>query len=250
MSATVVFATPTSSWSDAAAAASRSRVACWASARALSSYLRFWVDMAFIEAYSPAISCTPRSLKGHTRDADNRRPEDRRLARRQVRQPRLDRRPLHDRHRGDARRRLLPRRAPDAAAGPRRAAAPPHPRGRVLVRARGADGRAARRRRRLRRGGRPRPQAAQPVAHVLERGRRAVPDPRYHRPRRVRAFLRRARRRRRRRSGRPGVARRRRRALRALLRLRVDPGALRAVRPALRRLGTTPRRPPARTSRG
>src|SRR3954471_11175972 len=52
MSATVVFVTPTSSWSDAAAAAIRSRVACWASARALSSYLRFWVDMAFIEAYS------------------------------------------------------------------------------------------------------------------------------------------------------------------------------------------------------
>src|SRR3954468_12427519 len=64
MSATVVFATPTSSWSDAAAAAIRSRVACWASARALSSYLRFWVDMAFIEVYSPAIRCTPRSLKG------------------------------------------------------------------------------------------------------------------------------------------------------------------------------------------
>src|SRR4051795_12827013 len=54
MSATVVFATPISSWSDAAAAAIRSRVACWASARALSSYLRFWVDIAFIEVYSLA----------------------------------------------------------------------------------------------------------------------------------------------------------------------------------------------------
>src|SRR3954466_5104096 len=56
MSATVVFATPISSWSDAAAAAMRARVACWASARALSSYLRFWVDMAFTELYSRASS--------------------------------------------------------------------------------------------------------------------------------------------------------------------------------------------------
>jgi hypothetical protein len=51
MSATVVLATPTSSCSDEAAAAIRSRVACWASARALSSYRRFWVDMVFTEEY-------------------------------------------------------------------------------------------------------------------------------------------------------------------------------------------------------
>ena len=42
--------------------------------------------------------------------------------------------------------------------------------------------------------GRPRLQAAQPVAHVLERRRRAVPDPRDHLPGRLRAVLRRARR--------------------------------------------------------
>ena len=42
----------------------------------------------------------------------------------------------------------------------------------------------------LRRARRPGPQAAQPVAHVLERGRRAVPDPRDHRPGRVRGLLR------------------------------------------------------------
>src|SRR5690349_24084113 len=47
MSATVVFATPTSSCREAAAAAIRSRVACCDSARAFNSYLRFWVDMAF-----------------------------------------------------------------------------------------------------------------------------------------------------------------------------------------------------------
>ena len=34
----------------------------------------------------------------------------------------------------------------------------------------------------LRRGRRPRVQAARPVAHVLERRRRALPDPRDHRP--------------------------------------------------------------------
>src|SRR4051794_40582699 len=114
MSATVVFVTPTSSWSDAAAAAIRSRVACCASARALSSYLRFWVDMAFIEVYSLAVDSLYISFTERpTRDADNRRPEDRRPAGRQVRQPRLDRRPLHDRYRGDARRRVLARRAPD-----------------------------------------------------------------------------------------------------------------------------------------
>ena len=37
--------------------------------------------------------------------------------------------------------------------------------------------------------GRPRLQAAQPVAHVLERGRRAVPDPRDHLAGRLRALL-------------------------------------------------------------
>ena len=95
---------------------------------------------------------------------------------------------------------------------PRRLAAPLHrhtPRGRVLLRARGPHGRAARRRRRLRRGRRPRAQAAQPVAHVLERGRRALPHPRDHRPRRLRALLRRARRREPRRAARPRVAGRR-----------------------------------------
>src|SRR4029453_16764871 len=45
--------------------------------------------------------------------------------------------------------------------------------------------------RRGRRGGagRPRVQAARPVAHLLERGRRAVPDPRDHLAGRLRAVL-------------------------------------------------------------
>src|SRR3954451_12364905 len=52
MSATVVLAIPTSSCRAEAAAAMRERVACWASARAFSSYRRFWVDMVFSEVYS------------------------------------------------------------------------------------------------------------------------------------------------------------------------------------------------------
>src|SRR3954452_14687777 len=54
MSATVVLAMPTSWCRAAAAAAIRARVACWASARALSSYRRFWVDMAFTDVTVPA----------------------------------------------------------------------------------------------------------------------------------------------------------------------------------------------------
>ena len=49
MSATVVCPIPTSSCSAAAAAAIRARVASWASARAFSSYFRFWVDTVFID---------------------------------------------------------------------------------------------------------------------------------------------------------------------------------------------------------
>jgi len=53
MSAIVVLAIPTSSWSDAAAAAIFARVASWAPARAFCSYLRFWVDIVFSEVYGP-----------------------------------------------------------------------------------------------------------------------------------------------------------------------------------------------------
>src|SRR3954447_21386176 len=65
MSATVVFAKPTSSCSETAAAAIRARVASWASARAFSSYLRcFWVDTVFSDVTMPHVRCTPRSPKG------------------------------------------------------------------------------------------------------------------------------------------------------------------------------------------
>ena len=52
-----------------------------------------------------------------------------------------------------------------------------HQREDVQLRDRGAHGRAARRRRGVRRGGRPRLQAAEPVAHVLERRRHPLPAP-------------------------------------------------------------------------
>ena len=76
--------------------------------------------------------------------------------------------------------------SPRALAAPR---APAHARGRVQLRAGGADGRAAGRRRRRGWARRPRVQAARPVAHVLERRRRAVPDPRDHLAGRLRAVL-------------------------------------------------------------
>ena len=202
MSATVVFAMPTSSCSAAAAAAIRARVACWASARAFSSYLRFWVDTAFTDVTVPARSINTsfieRTHRMHTYPAPKIvGPSDGKAGSLGS----IGVRFMIDTEE-TARRRVLARRAPDAAAPARRAAAPPQPRGRVLLRARGPDGRAARRRRRLRRGRRPRPQAARPVAHVLERGRRALPDPRDHRPGRLRGLLRRARRRGRRRAAR------------------------------------------------
>ena len=124
-------------------------------------------------------------------DSDGR--EDRGAAGGQGRPPRGHRGAVHGVGRGD-RRRVLARRAPDGAARAGRAAASPHARGRVLLRPRGADGRRPRRRGRVRRARRPRVQAARAVAHVLERGRRAVPDPRDHLPRRLRAVLRGARR--------------------------------------------------------
>src|SRR5215210_4482807 len=48
ISATVVWATPFSSCSSAAALAIRSRVSRWLSARAFSSYFLVWVDTVFI----------------------------------------------------------------------------------------------------------------------------------------------------------------------------------------------------------
>ena len=104
----------------------------------------------------------------------------------------IDRRPDDGLDRGDGRG-LLARRASDAAAAPGGPAPQALARGRVQLRDRGADGRPARRRRRLRGGGGPGVQAARPVAHVLERRRRAVPDPGDHLAGRLRAFLRRAR---------------------------------------------------------
>jgi hypothetical protein len=62
--------------------------------------------------------------------------EGRRAAGRQGRVPRQHRRPVHDR-RPRVGRALLARRAPDVAAGARRAAAPAQSRGRVQLRARG-----------------------------------------------------------------------------------------------------------------
>ena len=82
---------------------------------------------------------------------------------------RLGGRPVHGLGRG-GRWRLLARRAPDRAEDAGRAGPHPLARGRVLLRDRGQDGRAARRRDRLRRGRRLGLQAAQPVAHVLEPG--------------------------------------------------------------------------------
>ena len=76
------------------------------------------------------------------------------------------------------------------------------------------------------RAGRPGLQAAQPVAHLLERRRRALPDPRDHRAGRLRALLRRARRHRRRAERRPESARRALRALRPGDGARQRPGLL------------------------
>ena len=109
-----------------------------------------------------------------------------RPARRQGRVPRQHRGALHDRRRDDAtaasrssntrcRRARSPRRSTGTS------------RGRVQLRARGPHGRAARRRRARGRPRRSRLQAARRVAHVLERRRRALPDPRDHRARRLRA---------------------------------------------------------------
>src|SRR3954465_11338760 len=71
MSATVVLPMPTSSCSDAAAAAIRARVASCASARAFSSYLRFWVDTAFTDVTVAPISkhCVQRKAPMHTSPA-------------------------------------------------------------------------------------------------------------------------------------------------------------------------------------
>ena len=148
--------------------------------------------------------------------------------------PREHRRPLHDR-RGRRGRALLARRASDVAARARRAAAPPHARGRVQLRARGPHGRAAGRRRRRGRPGRPGLQAAQPVAHVLERGRRALPDPRDHLAGRLRALLPRALRHGRRDRGGRGRGRRAQRALRPRDAAGDGPRPGRALRAADRR---------------
>ena len=92
---------------------------------------------------------------------------------REARRHRLRRGALHGLERGD-RRRLLARRAPDPAADAGRAAAQALPRGRVQLRYRGPDGRAARRERDLRGRRRFGVQAPQSVAHLLER-RRGTP---------------------------------------------------------------------------
>src|SRR5438045_2408340 len=98
MSDTVVFATPTSSWSSAAALAMRSRVSRWLSARAFNSYLRFSVDMLFIHVtVIRRFHQTLCSSKGSTHHEDHRVTKDRGPPGRQGRKPRLDRRPLHDR---------------------------------------------------------------------------------------------------------------------------------------------------------
>ena len=115
-------------------------------------------------------------------------PAHRGARRRPGRPPRRLRRPLPHLGRGE-RRRLLAGGAPDPAALAVRAAAPALRHRRVQLRARGAHGRPARRRGRLRRGRRPRLQAARPVAHLLERRRRALPDPGDHLPGRLRALL-------------------------------------------------------------
>jgi hypothetical protein len=69
-------------------------------------------------------------------------------------------------------------------------APPSRQRGRVQLRSRGTHGGPARGRGGVRGEGASRLQAPQPVAHVLERRRRGVPDPRDHLPRRVRASVR------------------------------------------------------------
>ena len=113
-------------------------------------------------------------------------PHDHRPDRRRGRLPREHRRALHDRRRRDAasasrsssircRRARSPRRCTATTARTSTATS------------QRPDGRAARRRRRRGRPRRPRLQAARPVAHVLERRRRAVPHPRDHLPRRLRA---------------------------------------------------------------
>src|SRR6266536_1715174 len=116
----------------------------------------------------------------------------------------------------------------------------------------GADGRATGRRGGRGRARRPGLQAAQPVAHVLERGRRAVPDPRNHLAGRLRALLRRARGHGRRDPGGPGGPGAAQRALRPPDAARDSSGTPGAFRPAhwraaLRRLDAVNRwRPTAR----
>ena len=156
--------------------------------------------------------------------------------RRKVRLPRQHRGQVHDRRRG-GRRRFLAGRTPDGAAGARGAAAPAQPRGRVQLRARGPDRGAARRRGPDRRAGRPDLQAARPVAHVLERRRRAGADARDHRPGRLRALLRGA--------GRSRAASRRpsrRRMARALRSLRARDGIRDTVPELLERFERAARR--------
>ncbi|CAA9457136.1 MAG: hypothetical protein AVDCRST_MAG25-267, partial [uncultured Rubrobacteraceae bacterium] len=109
---------------------------------------------------------------------------------RQGRGLRVFRCPVHGVGRGVGRR-FLAGRASHPAADARRPAPPPRQRGRVQLRHRGAHGGQARRRRRVRGEGASGLQAARPVAHVLERRRRGVPDPGDHLPRRVRAPVRR-----------------------------------------------------------
>ena len=94
-------------------------------------------------------------------------------------------------------------------------------------------------------------QAAQPVAHLLERGRRAVPDPGDHLAGRLRALLPRAVRPGRRHRGRPGGAGAAERALRPRDAAGERARAARALRPAdgraaLRRLAPVRRRPAVR----
>ena len=148
-----------------------------------------------------------------------------------ARLPREHRRPVHDRRRRDRR---AASRSSSTRWRPRALAAPLHRHTRedeysyVLEGRMGAllgddvvDGRP----------GRPGPQAAQPVAHLLERRRRAVPHPRDHRPGRLRATSSRelsdmggvA-------SAEPGDARRAQRALRARDAAGLDSGADRALR--------------------
>ncbi|CAA9491610.1 MAG: hypothetical protein AVDCRST_MAG53-1441, partial [uncultured Solirubrobacteraceae bacterium] len=130
--------------------------------------------------------------------------------------------------RGRDRRRVLARRAPDRAADAGLTGPHAHPRGRVVVRARGARRPAGRRQADRGAAGRPRAQAPRGAARVLERHRRARPLPRDHLARRLRAVLRRG-----------GTA---------LCAGRARHGGLRRPEPALRarhglRFGSPPRRP-------